>query len=84
MQQIEQENLKKLGERIRQLRLKKSISLNKLIFSKGGISTATWSRLENGLVEPKFNTLIKISAILEIDLITLLKDINIDYTLTDD
>lgn len=72
-------NLKILGKRIQELRLEKSKSLNKFIFQQGGISTATLSRIENGIVNIKFNTLIKISAILGISISDLLKDLNFDY-----
>ena len=80
MQQFEQENLKKLGERIKNLRIEKSKSLNAFVFSRGGLTTASWSRLENGKFDAKFSTLDKAAAMLEISLDDLLKNLDLDYT----
>ena len=66
--------------RIKTLRLQKSKSLNKFVFSKGNVTSATWSRVENALVDVKFSTLIQISAMLEVKLDELLKDIDFDYS----
>ena len=80
MQQSKTKNLEKLAIRIKTLRLQKSKSLNKFVFSKGNVTSATWSRVENGLVDVKFSTLIQISAMLEVKLDELLKDIDFDYS----
>ncbi len=48
MQQIDKENLQKLSKKIKELRLKQSKSLNQFVFANGYLTTATWSRLENG------------------------------------
>ncbi len=80
MQQSKTKNLEKLAMRIKTLRLQKSKSLNKFVFSKGNVTSATWSRVENALVDVKFSTLIQISAMLEVKLDELLKDIDFDYS----
>lgn len=80
MQQSKTKNLEKLAIRIKTLRLQKSKSLNKFVFSKGNVTSATWSRVENALVDVKFSTLIQISAMLEVKLDELLKDIDFDYS----
>jgi len=79
MQQVDKNNSIKLGSRIKELRLKKSQSLNRFVFSKGGITTATWSRLENGKNDFKLSTLIRVAAMLEISITELLKDIDFEY-----
>lgn len=80
MQQSKTKNLEKLAIRIKTLRLQKSKSLNKFVFSKGNVTSATWSRVENALVDVKFSTLIQISAMLEVKIDELLKDIDFDYS----
>ena len=72
--------LSQAAMRIKTLRLQKSKSLNKFVFSKGNVTSATWSRVENALVDVKFSTLIQISAMLEIKIEELLKDIDFDYS----
>ena len=74
MQQVDKENLKNFGEMIRSIRIKKSPSLNKLAFSKDGVTSATLSRIENGLVDLKFSTLIRLVKTLDISLSELFKD----------
>ena len=68
MQQIDIENLKSFGEMVRKIRMEKSPSLNKLAFSRGGVTSATLSRIENGQVDFKFSTLIRLSQTLDIPL----------------
>ena len=84
MQQIKKHNLKILAKRIKELRNKNSTSLNKFVFSKGGITTATWSRVENALVDVKFTTLVQISSMLGMPLHELVFDLKLDYTLEED
>ena len=79
MQQIDKENLKKFGNRVRKLRMNKSPSLNKLAFSKEGVTSATLSRIENGLVDFKFSTLIRLVQTLDISLLDLFKDYEFDF-----
>ena len=84
MQYQKDENIKILAERIKTLRLKKSKSLNKFVFNKSGVTSATWSRIENGLVNPKFTTLIKIASMLDTKIDILLKDLKLDYNIDED
>lgn len=79
MQQIDKENIKKLSERIKKLRLEQSKSLNKFVLSNGYLTTATWSRLENGINDYKFSTLLRVSRLLNIKIDELLKDIDFTY-----
>lgn len=64
--------LKKLGHHIKKLRLKKKLSLENLCF-KNGIEPSTLSRIENGIVEAKYLTLLKISKAFDMTLSELLK-----------
>jgi len=75
MQQNEEKTLRILAKRIKKLRTEKSKSLNAFVFEHGLITTATLSRIENGLVDVKFTTLVKLAQILEISLSDLFKDI---------
>ena len=84
MQQIDKENIVKLSKKIKALRLKQSKSLNKFVLSNGYLTTATWSRLENGLNDYKFSTLLRVSRLLNIKIDELLKDINFNYDFKDD
>ena len=74
MQQADLENLKSFGELVRQMRIKKSQSLNKLAFSRYGVTSATLSRIENGQVDFKFSTLIRLSQTLDVSLVELLEN----------
>ena len=80
MQQRFQNNLNKLGLRIRNLRLNQSKSLNALVLGREDITTATWSRIENGKVNVKFSTLIEVASVLGITLDELLKDVDFSYS----
>ena len=84
MQQIDKENIKKLSQRIKKLRLEQSKSLNKFVLSNGYLTTATWSRLENGLNDYKFSTLLRVSRLLNIRIDELLKDIDFNYDFKED
>ena len=84
MQQIQKKNLKILAKRIKELRKNKNHSLNKFINENGNLTTATWSRIENAKVDLKFSTLLKVAAVLKIDVIELLKDLDFDYTIEDE
>lgn len=66
MQHQNSELLKLFGQRVRELRLKKDKSLNSFSFNSELLTSATMSRIENGLVDLKFSTLIKIANALEI------------------
>ncbi len=84
MQQVDKENLKKLGKRIKQARIVKSKSLNKFALQNGFITPATLSRIENGLVDLKFSTLLKISHMLKIQPSQLIKNIDFNYNFDDE
>ena len=66
MQQIDKENLKIFGKNIKKLRNAQSNSLNKFVFGSGLLTTATWSRIENGNVDLKFSTLLRIAKMLNL------------------
>ncbi len=74
MQQVDRENLKAFGKLVRKIREEKSSSLNKIAFSNGGVTSATLSRIENGQVDFKFSTLIRLSKTLDIPLKEFFKD----------
>ena len=80
MQQIKKENLKILAKRIKALRERNSESLNKFCFLRGNVTSATWSRVENALVDVKFTTLVQMCGMLNIKLEELFKDINFNYS----
>lgn len=84
MQQIDKENITKLANRIKELRLKHSKSLNKFILNNGHLTTATWSRLENGINDFKFSTLLRVAYLLDLKIDDLLKDINFNYDFKED
>ena len=74
MKRSNDENLKAFGKIVRKIRKKKSSSLNSIAFEKGGVTSATLSRIENGLVDFKFSTLINLSHTLGVSLDELFKD----------
>ena len=84
MQQIDKENLTKIGLKIKEIRLSKSKSLNEFVLAKGFVTTATWSRVENGLFDLKFSTLLRIAYMLDLKIEDLLKEINFDYNFSDE
>ena len=81
MQQLDRKNLLVLGDRIKKLRTAKEKSLNKFVMCRGGLTTASWSRLENGKFDAKFSTLVKAAAMLDLSVAELLNDLPLDYTL---
>jgi len=84
MQQIDKENLTKIGLKIKEIRLSKSKSLNEFVLAKGFVTTATWSRVENGLFDLKFSTLLRIAYMLDLKVEELLKEIDFDYNFSDE
>ena len=64
---------KKLGNYIRKLREAESLSLNSFSY-KNGIEPSTLSRIETGIIDPKYSTLVKIAAGFNIKVSELLKD----------
>lgn len=83
MQQQDKKNLHILGQRVKKLRLKKNSSLNSFVMTRGGLTTASWSRLENGKFDLKFSTLIKAAAMLEIDVCELLSGLHFGYEINE-
>lgn len=81
MQAKNSKALKILGKRIQDLRKETGESLDSFIFSRGGTTSASLSRVENGLVDVKFTTLLKISCALKIPLDKIFKDLDFNYTL---
>lgn len=84
MQQARKKNLEILAKRIKFLREEQSKSLNRFVFEKGGITSATWSRIENAKVDLKFTTLVKVAAMLNIKVEELLFGLDFDYSLDED
>ena len=84
MQQADKKLLKKFGKLLINIRKSKYPSLNKFSFSKGGVTSATISRIENGLVDFKFSTLVKIACALNISLEDLFKEFNYKYEIEED
>lgn len=79
MERDEKKLIKILGHTLKLLRERKGISLNIFAY-ENDLTTATVSRVENGLVDTKFSTLIKYAKGLEIPLENILKNLNIDYS----
>lgn len=79
MQQNDEELLKLFGQRLKNIREMKNSSLNRFVFNNGFITTSTQSRIENGLVDFKFTTLVKIANALDISLCELFKDFDYKY-----
>lgn len=84
MQYVDKENVKKLGKKIKELRLKKSTSLNSFVLQRGYLTTATWSRIENGLYDLKFSTLLRVACMLDISLQCLLENVSLNYNFDND
>lgn len=78
MEQEEKKLIKVLGNTLKLLREEKGVSLNIFAY-ENDLTTATVSRVENGLVDTKFSTLIKYAKGLEIPLEQILQLLNINY-----
>lgn len=79
MEHSTKENLKEFGKNIRKIRQRSSDSLNEVAFKRGGVTSATLSRIENGLVDFKFSTLLKLAHTLDVPLLELLKGCDFKY-----
>lgn len=79
MEKDEKKIIKLLGNHLKSLRENKKKSLNIFAY-ENDLTTATVSRVENGLVDLKFTTLIKYAKGLEIPLENIVKQLNIDYS----
>lgn len=78
MERDEKKLIKVLGNTLKLLRERKGVSLNIFAY-ENDLTTATVSRVENGLVDTKFSTLIKYAKGLEIPLEQILSLLKIDY-----
>ena len=58
--QVRDENLLQLGEHIKSLRKKRKLTHENICY-KNGLEPSTLSRIEKGLVEPKYLTLLKLA-----------------------
>ncbi len=65
-------SLKRFGERIRKLRLEKGLSLNMFAY-ENDLSKASVSKIERGIIDFRFSTLIQIANALEMSLSELLE-----------
>lgn len=78
--EFSEENIRKnLGNYLKTLRENKGISLNIFAY-ENDLTTATVSRIENGLVDTKFCTLIKYARGLETPLENIIVHLNINYS----
>ncbi len=68
---MQQNELTKLGNRIKDLRKRKKLSISALCY-RNGLESSTVSRIEAGSVEAKYLTLLKIAKALQIDLCKML------------
>ena len=83
MKRLDKENLKEFGQIVKAIRVSKSESLNNIAFSRGGVTSATLSRIENAQVDFKFSTLLKLAHTLDVSLIDLFKDFECRNTYDD-
>ncbi|MCM1004168.1 MAG: helix-turn-helix domain-containing protein [Candidatus Gastranaerophilales bacterium] len=74
MKHLVKDNLDAFGIHVQKIRKEKSDSLNNIAFTRGGVTSATLSRIENGLVDFKFSTLLNLAYTLDMSLVDLLKD----------
>lgn len=79
MEQADKKLIKFLGSYLKSLRESKKKSLNMFAY-ENDLTTATVSRVENGLVDLKFTTLVKYAKALEIPLEDILVQLDINYT----
>ena len=82
MKQHVKNNLLTFGKKVKEIRTTKSDSLNKIAFSRGGVTSATLSRIENGLVDFKFSTLLNLAYTLDVNLTELFE--NFEYNQADE
>lgn len=66
----------RIGERIRKLRDARGWTLDQI--GERGFSPGTWQQIETASRQPNVGTLVRMCEVLEIDLFTLLKDLNAD------
>ena len=68
---MQEDYLKKLGEKINSLRKEKKLTLSELCY-KNGLEPSTVSRVEKAQVDVKLSTLLKIAIALEISIADLI------------
>ncbi len=81
MQHVNKNNSIIFGKRVKELRLQFSHSLDDFVMQRGGISTATWSRVENGKNDFKLSTIITVASHLETTVSKLFEGIDLDYNI---
>jgi transcriptional regulator with XRE-family HTH domain len=59
---------KQLGQRIKQIRIEKGVSMKSFEAHEGAIDRSDLSKIENGLMTPSTYTLYKISRVLDVDI----------------
>ena len=69
---MQEENLIKLGNHIKTLRKQKGLTLSALCY-RNGLEPSTVSRIEDGKVEAKYLTLLKIANAFDLKIYELLK-----------
>ena len=69
---VQQSLALRFGQHLKKLRIKQGKTLEKVAYEVDGLTKATLSRIENGLVDPKLSTLTKIAESLEISLLDLM------------
>lgn len=79
MEQEYRKLFKILGNYLKSLREQRGVSLNIFAY-ENDMTTATVSRIENGLVDTKLSTLIKYAKGLEVPLENILISLEINYT----
>ena len=70
--------LRKIGTRIKDLRVQNQKSLNQFAYASEDLTSATLSRIENGLVDFKFTTLVKIARALNMNLSDLFENFPVE------
>ena len=70
--------LRKIGTRIKDLRVQNQKSLNQFAYVAEDLTSATLSRIENGLVDFKFTTLVKIARALNMNLSDLFENFPVE------
>lgn len=74
MKRQDRQNLKAFGQVVRKIRERNSRSLNDTALRKNGVTPATLSRIENGLVDFKFLTLLNLAYTLDVSLVELFEN----------
>ena len=74
---MQDDNLKILGKHIKKLRKQKGLTLSALCY-RNGLEPSTVSRIEAGIVEAKYLTLLKLANAFKMPIYEFLK-INIEY-----